>query len=443
MADPRTRQHRDRLSVPVRRVSVALVRGGPAARVEGERVTIGSASDCDVSLTERTVSRYHAEIAASSEGISVRDLGSTNGVVCGGTRIVLGVVPPGTILELGAAAIRVDDAELGSEPLAPAQELGALVAHAPIMRRLLDRIPKVAASDASVLITGEPGSGKELVARTIHAHGPRRAGALVVVDAGTLSGALVASDLFGHEKGAFTDADERRAGAFERAQGGTLLLDDVSQLPLDVQPMLLGALERRSARRVGGQLEVPYDVRVIACSSCDLRREVNAGRFRLDLYYRLAVVRLEVPALRERLDDLPALAARFVEERGEGPSHPLLSPERMTELAARDWPGNVRELRNVIDAAIMLDDLDLLGEDASAQHAGAPEAESTDALIESGLALPYKEARARFAAALERAYLDDLLRRAKGNISVAARMAGLDRSQLRQLLARHRSRGDA
>ncbi len=303
------------------------------------------------------------------------------------------------------------------------------------MRRLVTRLAKVAATETAVLIGGAPGTGKELVARTLHDESPRREGPFVVVDVSTLAGPLATSELFGHERGAFTDADEARAGAFERARGGTLVLDDVSELPLEAQPLLLGALERRSGRRLGGREDIAYDARIVATTARDLRREVNAGRFRLDLYYRLAVVRLEVPELAERSEDLRPLVAGFLQERGVGLAHPLLDDDRLEALAARDWPGNVRELRNVVEAALALDELAELDEEESGDEETA--AESTEALIESLTGVPYKEARARFSRALERAYLTDLARRARGNLSAAARLASLDRSQLRQLLARN------
>jgi DNA-binding NtrC family response regulator len=431
-APDRTREHEDARRVVVARFRAEVVRGPRADPFVGALAAVGSAADCDLVIPEATVSRYHAELAADAGGVRVRDLGSTNGISAHGARIHEAIVPSGTVLELGATAVRVSDAEATFEPFVAPERLGDLVARAPAMRKLIERVQRAAGGDASVLVTGEGGTGKELVARTIHDESPRRAGPFVVVDCGSLVGPLVASELFGHEKGAFTDAESRRLGAFERARGGTLLLDDVSALPLEVQPMLLGALERRRSLRVGGRTEVEYDLRIVACSSRDLRLDVNAGRFRLDLYYRLAVVRLDVPPLRERLDDLPELVALFLEERGHGPSHPLASPGQLADLAARPWPGNVRELRNAIDAALALE------EPLSAAEGGEPSdaIASTEAWMASLTELPYKEARARFVAALEHAYFEDLARRSRGNVSAAARLAQLDRSQLRQLLAR-------
>jgi len=427
----------DALMIAVPRFRAEVVRGASLPAFVGARAVVGSAADCELRIEERTVSRYHAELSAAPQGIRVRDLGSTNGVVSEGVRLVDAVVPAGTLLELGDVALRVDDTSADREPLPSMDQLGDLVAQGATMRRLLDRAARAAQSDASAWIVGEPGSGKELVARTLHALGPRAQGPFVVVDCGALWGGLVQSELFGHERGAFTDAIDRRIGAFERARGGTLFLDDLGALPAEVQPTLLGALERRRGRRLGGRDEIDYDVRVIASAQRDPRRDVNEGRLRLDLYYRLAVVRLEVPPLRERLDDLPALVERFLRDAGHGPSHPLMRPERLAALESRDWPGNVRELRNAIESALALEEL---AEDHDTDTAPPAEPMTAAALLESLAERPYKEARAMFARAFEEAYVADLERRAGDNVSRAARLAGLDRSQLRQIRARVRGR---
>ena len=403
----------------------------------GEHLTLGAARDCDLELASERASRFHAELRADLGGIRVRDLGSTNGTFAAGVRVHEAVVPSGTELELGGVKVVVEDAELAHGAVAAEDSLGELITCSASMRRLAERIERASASDAPVVVLGEPGSGKELVARTLHSLSARARSPFVPVDCGALSPTLVSSELFGHERGAYTDADTRRLGAFERAQGGTLLLDEVAELPLELQPMLLGVLERCSVRRVGGHEDIAVDARIVASSARDLRREVNEGRFRLDLYYRLAVVRLEVPPLRERSDDLPALVTRFLDQQGVAPTHPLRDAAVVEGLTERSFEGNVRELRNLVEAALALDELDADGVDA--QQPGQDEGdahESTDAWIDSVLALPHAEARARIATAFERTYLDDLMRQARGNTSQAARLAGLDRSQLRVLLRR-------
>jgi DNA-binding NtrC family response regulator len=293
------------------------------------------------------------------------------------------------------------------------------------------QIDKAAASDTPVLLVGESGTGKELIARALHEKGARAKGPFVTVDCGSLSPSLVASELFGHEKGAFTGAHERHTGAFERANGGTIFLDEIGELPAALQPTLLGALERRRFRRVGGRDEVEVDVRVVSATNRDLRAEVNAGQFRLDLYYRIAVVVLRVPPLRERREDVPVLVEHFLREAGEdGRLEEIVTAETMDALCAHTWPGNVRELRNVVEAMRVMGEAPDLG--------GAPSgAGASDVVVERALGLAYKDARDAVLEDFERRYLARLLDRAEGNVSRAARDARMDRTYLIKLLAKH------
>jgi DNA-binding NtrC family response regulator len=223
------------------------------------------------------------------------------------------------------------------------------------MRKLVAEVESVAQSEVSVLLVGESGTGKELVARALHDLGPRRNGPFVTVDGAALVPTLFASELFGHERGAFTGADRRHAGAFERARGGTLFLDEIGELPSIVQGGLLGALERRVFRPVGSPTEIGVDVRVVAATHRDLRSAVNTGAFRLDLYYRLAVMTLDLPPLRARAGDVPMLVEHFVREAGyDGPIEQLFPAEVLAELAAHAWPGNVRELRNFVERTLIV-----------------------------------------------------------------------------------------
>ena len=286
---------------------------------------------------------------------------------------------------------------------------------------------KLARVDSSVLIQGETGTGKEVVARALHEASPRRTGELVVVDCGSMPATLIASILFGHEKGSFTGADQRRTGAFERAQGGTVLLDEIGELPLEVQPALLGVLERRAFTRVGGAQSIAVDVRILAATHRDLRAEVNAGRFRADLYYRLAVAKILIPPLRERPEDIAPLAAHFVERLTGiselGPLAPVIDA-----LKAHPWSGNVRELRNVVEAAIVMGELDLGG--ARAQPLVAAPTPGRDIAA-------YRDARAAALTRFEAEYLKDLIARTEGNASEAARVARMDRPYLLTLLRKH------
>jgi DNA-binding NtrC family response regulator len=303
------------------------------------------------------------------------------------------------------------------------------------MRRLLARVQKAAQAETAVLLVGESGTGKEVIARALHDEGARRGKPFVTVDCGSLSPALVASELFGHEKGAFTGADRQHAGAFERAHGGTLFLDEVGELPESLQPALLGVLERKKFRRVGGRAEIAVDVRVVSATHRDLRAAVNAGTFRLDLYYRLAVVVLGVPALRERAEDVPLLVEHFLREAGhDGPIENVFPPDTMSSLSQHRWPGNVRELRNVVEAALAMGETPVLEGGAAAPRVGEDLSAATpDALS----AMTYGEARARVLDDFEARYLRALHTRTGGNVSLAAREARVDRSHLIKLLKKH------
>jgi len=285
-----------------------------------------------------------------------------------------------------------------------------------------------------VLLHGESGTGKELIARAIHERGPRHKKPFVTVDCGSLSPGLVASELFGHERGAFTGAERRHEGAFERANGGTVFLDEIGELSPSLQATLLGVLERRRFRRVGGSSELEVDVRVVSATHRDLRALVNAGQFRLDLYFRLAVVKLDVPALRLRSDDLELLIAHFLREAGSEASVESLFPkDTLASMRAYAWPGNVRELRNLVEATLAMGEAPPLD---ALQSADTPS---------SGAVLPgpeklYKDARAEVLQRFEHFYLSKLLELTKGNVSAAARHAKMDRSHLIELLQRHHLR---
>jgi DNA-binding NtrC family response regulator len=419
------------LEIPVRTVGVEVVHGRVTTTPDGprEKLTIGSAEGADLVVEDPSVSRFHVELSASGSGIRVVDLGSTNGVVSGTTYLDDAVVPPGTLIELGGACIRLTRGTVSSTAAHRVERLEALVCSSAVMRRLAHRLTSLATSDLPVLIEGPPGSGKELVAATLH-HLSRPGTPFVVVDCGTLTDALGQSELFGHEKGAFTDASQVRKGALERASGGVLVLDEIGALSPSLQPALLGVLERRRFRRMGGSDELTLGARIFTTSTADLRRQVNTGRFRLDLHYRIAGVRVSVPPLAERLDDLPALVGDFLHELGHGASHELASPASLEALAARSWPQNVRELRAHLTERV------ILGE-ASA----GPPPELDDSLTMNDLfaelgELPYRAARARFETHFEAAYLRRLADAAGGSVSAAARLAELDRAQLRTIAKR-------
>jgi len=426
-------------SLPVGRLKVVVVEGpdeGAEVETDEERLQVGGAESNDLVLEDDTVSRFHAELVRQNDGVLVIDHGSTNGTFAGALRVERAVVPPGTRLRFGRTHVEVTDAGSASVELAEQTELGALKGTSASMRRLFARAHKAAASEIAVLLVGESGTGKELVARAIHEHGARADGPFVTVDCASLSPTLIASELFGHEKGAFTGAERRHEGAFERADGGTLFLDEIGELPEQLQPNLLGVLERRRFRRLGGREEIATDVRVVSATNRDLRKEVNDGAFRLDLYYRIAVVRFAVPALRERPEDLPILIEHFLREAGETADvGEVVPPATMASLTRHHWPGNVRELRNWVEATVAMGESQPLDD---AVGAAAPGAGAGPSIALAGLlGLPYKEARGAVLEQFESAYLPHALERAEGNVSQAARDCAMDRSHLWDLLRRH------
>ena len=397
----------------------------------GEKCTIGKAEGNDLVLPDDTVSRRHCELLREGASIRVRDLESTNGVRVDGTRVKDALLAPGAVLRVGEVEIALRPAERRPEPL-PSERtsFGGALGASLAMRTIFGVLERIAGTDATVLLLGETGTGKDVLARAIVAESQRKNGPFVVVDCGAVSYSLIESELFGHERGAFTGAVAARQGAFELANGGTVFLDEIGELPLDVQPKLLRVLETREFRRVGGNKSLKTDARVIAATKRDLEREVKAGKFREDLYFRLAVVPVTVPALRQRREDVPLLARHILESAGA--DFPL-EADALSALAAHDWPGNVRELRNVLERAVYMAratgtfDLGTIapggGGDGSAFHF---EAEHS-----------YRETRTRFENEFERRYVKWLLGRHQNNVSAAAREARMDRKHLSDLAKKH------
>ena len=361
---------------PLRALRAEVVKGPDRGRVverAAESLTIGSADDNDLVLTDDTVSRYHTELRPLGDRVQVIDHGSTNGTSVGSARVNDGSVMSGTVLTLGKTFIKVTDGEPLEVELSQAEDLHGLRGKSPSMRRLMARIERVAITDVSILLQGETGTGKEVVSRAIHLASRRADRPLEVVDCGALMPSLVASELFGHEKGAFTGANQQYIGAFERANGGTIFLDEIGELTPDLQVRLLGVLERRRFRRVGGSKPVDVDVRVIAATHRDLRQRVNANEFRQDLYYRIAVARLDIPPLRERVEDIPMLASHFLHEMGiEEPLHQVLQLDALTTLQRYQWPGNVRELRNFVESAVAFGGDTVVPDDEHSAPSGDP-----------------------------------------------------------------------
>jgi DNA-binding NtrC family response regulator len=407
-----------------RRASLQVIAGRDAGKrfdFDG-KARIGTKPLADLVLTDPRVSGLHCEVAAD-ETVTVRDLGSKNGTFLGGYRVVEAVVPSGDSIALGDTRVRVVSIdELTDVPLSESDDFFGIIGQSAAIRALTARIERLTGSDATVLILGETGSGKERVADALHLSSRRAPAPITIVDCGALPPTLIESELFGHERGAFTGATATFKGAFERAQGGTLFLDEIGEMPLELQPKLLRAIESRTVRRLGGSKPIPVDVRVIAATHRDLALEVQRGRFREDLYYRLAVVTLQVPPLRERLDDIPHLAIHLLRELGSDPAS-FLTIDSLAALQSYDWPGNVRELRNTLERASTL--MEPLGPRPEAERALAVD-----------VAEPFRVGKQRVIEAFERDYVTALLDDCDGNVSEAARRAGLDRMSIHRLISR-------
>ena len=400
---------------------------------DGVEATVGSQAACDVVLTDATVSRYHCVIETRQEGFVLRDLGSLNGTRVEGVRVKEAHLEPGMRIGLGESGLLFGLASGQPEvaELPPEESFHGLYGRSPSMRRIFALMRKVAPSDATVLLSGETGTGKEAAAEAIHAQSRRGAGPLVVIDCGAIPANLLESELFGHRRGAFTGAISDRKGAFETANGGTILLDEIGELPVDLQPKLLRVLESRTVRRLGETERRPIDVRMLAASHRDLRRMVNEGRFRADLFYRLAVVTLELPPLRERLDDLELLVPAFLERLGASPEERARWTRAgfLSDLRRSDWPGNLRELRNHLERCVVL------GSAVDPTPLVAPGAVAGTGLPPT--TLTWAAAREQALEGFEREWLRGLLERCEGNVSRAAREADMNRAYLHRLLGRH------
>jgi DNA-binding NtrC family response regulator len=418
----------------VRRFWLSVTQGPDAGATftsAGERAVLGTHESADFVLTDPAVSRFHCEIVPADGRVSVRDLGSLNGTLVNGVRVREAFLHDGAALALGKTELRF---ELRSEevalPLSERDAFGTMVGRSVAMRRVFALLQRAAECDATVLLEGETGTGKEAAAESIHLESARKNEPFLVVDCGSIPPDLLESELFGHEKGAFTGASVAREGVFEAASGGTIFLDEIGELGLELQPKLLRVLERREVKRVGGNAYVGVDVRVVAATNRDLKAAVNDRRFRSDLYYRLAVLEVRLPPLRERVEDLPALVEHLLGllragDRAEAAE--LRTDAFISNLAQHAWPGNVRELRNYIERCLALRErLPLAGQ---AVVADAPP--SADAN------LPLKVARERWNRRFEREYLQQMLDRHGGNGAAAARAAQVDRMHFYRLLWRH------
>ena len=408
-------------------LALRIVRGGdtggePVAITEP--VSIGTATTNRIALTDLLVSRFHCEVAPSPLGLHLRDLGSTNGTFVDGVRVEAAYLRHGARLSLGDTQLVVEAIAAPAVEAVPTTErFGRALGTSTAMRRVFSVLERVARTDSTILLEGETGTGKTLLAQMMHERSERATGPFIVIDCSAIPPTLIESELFGHEKGSFTGAHVARAGAFEAARGGTLFLDEIGELPLDMQPKLLRALEERVIKRVGSNDQVRLDLRLVAATNRDLRQEVNRSTFRADLYYRLNTVRLKVPALRERPEDIPLLIATFFRQyAGEGaePSSSLL-----VKLMHRPWPGNVRELRSAVERAVLLGEASDDNDDVGLDEGGCD------------LTRSFRDAKEEAVARFERRYVRELLGAHHGNLSRAARAVKMDRNHLRDLAKRH------
>jgi DNA-binding NtrC family response regulator len=416
-------------------VATAGPGAGRALAMSNALATVGRHPTNDLVLSDPKVSGVHLELRRVGERVHVRDAGSTNGTWLGPHRVTEMELASGGEIVVGSTTLRLElDDAAGTAMVSLQSSFGELVGQSTEMRELFATLERVAPKALSVLVQGETGTGKEEVARALHARSTRGAQPFVVIDATALPETLAESLLFGHEKGAFTGADQRRTGFFEAASGGTVFIDEIGELPAQLQSKFLRVLERQEVVRVGGNVPVKIDVRVVSATHRDLRHEIEANRFREDLYYRLAQVRMQLPPLRDRVEDIPLLCQKLLAGLAGGRDMPILIEQAAVDfLATQPWPGNVRELRNVLARAAALAHEGIIRRaDVAGEGFGfrgtRQEREVMD--LSGTFATAKDHAIERF----ESAYLSALMKRCGGNLSAAAREADVARHHLRDLL---------
>ncbi len=426
-------------------------------------ITVGSLDDNNLVVKDDTVSRYHAQIIQEDDSYVIKDLDSTNGTWINQVRIKEAYLSPGCLLRFGEAEFIFQplDEEVAVVPSSE-EKFGDIIGGNVKMREIYGILEKIAPTNATVVIEGETGTGKEVIAHTLHKMSLRAKKPFVVFDCGAVPESLIESELFGHEKGSFTGAIMTRQGLFELAQGGTIFLDELGELSLELQPKLLRVLEQREVRRVGAAKAIPVDVRVIAATNRKLEDEVRNNRFREDLFYRLSVVRLFLPPLRDRIDDLPLLVKHFLKNssfnRDLNANLKLrsISREALRAMTSYTWPGNVRELLNVVERACSLADGDCIEIGDLPEHVAKcaalapPEPENISEAVQSAVPVAqdmhptvdyssktFKEAKEEWLTSFEGEYIRALLERNNYNISQASRESDLDRKYFRKLMKKY------
>ncbi|MBI2066645.1 MAG: sigma 54-dependent Fis family transcriptional regulator [Deltaproteobacteria bacterium] len=432
-----------------RKCQLIIVEGpgkGKKLALTQPRIRIGKRETNEFMVEDTTVSRNHLEILQADDSYLLKDLNSTNGTYINDIRVKEAYLAPGDIIRIGNTRIEfvAFDEKVQIEPSSK-NEFGLLVGRSRKMRQIFGILEKISPTNATVIIEGETGTGKEVVARAIHQNSARKAKPFVVFDCSSVAQNLIESELFGHVKGAFTGAVTTRRGAFEEANGGTIFLDEIGELSLDLQPKLLRALEQREVKKVGSNETASIDVRVICATNRSLRKEISEGRFREDLYYRLSVVKFHIPPLRERPDDIPFLIEKFL---GEGKFNKMpdgklrvtrVEDDALKMLTRYQWPGNVREMINVLERIVpLVEGSSITGQNISYifQEMEKDEEEATERMsVDMGL--PFKEAKQKVVEVFEKDYLAAMLRRNNYNISKTAREAGIDRKHIRNLLKKY------
>ncbi len=403
---------------------------GKKAAFGQETVQVGSARANDMVLSDRTVSRFHLKIETSKETFTIVDLGSTNGTYLGGHRIEKAYLDEECVIEAGTSQLRFRPlGDRATVDLPNVDRMGSLIGGSPKMRQLYSLLERVAVSDMPVVIEGETGTGKELVARILHEQSHRNNEPIEVLDCGAIPDTLIEAELFGHVKGAFTGADRDRQGIFERAHGGTVFLDELGELKLSLQPKLLRVLETGEIRRVGDSRSVRVDVRVVAATHRSIGDLVNKNMFREDLYYRLAGCKVELPPLRERTADIPLLVDHFLRglrHAGNKNVPKILDPDTLQSFMSYPWPGNVRQLKNAVERLAVMGSVELTGYHRDADRGlGVPSGGITQMAL--------KDAKEAF----ERRYLEELMRKHDGDVRAAADAAQLHPKSLARLLRRY------
>ena len=424
-----------RARIEVRGGKLTVSKGATSKKeveVGPETVVVGRNEACDLVLDDRKVSAVHMELVATEKGVRLRDLGSRNGTFIGDTRVAEVYLTKHAHITLGDSMVELVPSGPSEVDVPEMAGFGPLVGQSQGMRAVFERLKKAAPTDLTVLITGETGTGKELVAQAIHEASDRAHKPFIVVDCGAIPPTLAESALFGHERGSFTGAVDRRVSPFAEADGGTIFLDELGELPIDVQPKLLRALAEGRIKAVGSNTYRPVNVRVLAATRRDLVREVNSATFRSDLYFRVAQIKVELPALRQRLEDIPVLVRRMIEDLEDKDAYARVTTDSLERLMRHDWPGNVRELRNVVAVALAFTKegpIDLAAHLAPLTTSAAESAPTRGRTFQDAK----REVLARF----EREYFTALYAECTGNVSEIGRRAAMERAHVRGYLRRH------